>query len=82
MPTINWREVFKFLSGAAFAGSLINFYLYFENVSVPFMGYTIGPRFLGARAAVNFVACVVFFYFGYVKAEPLRQRSDERHHPT
>ena len=68
MPTINWREVFKFLSGAAFSGSLINFYLYVENVSVPFMGYTIGPRLLGARAAVSFAACVVFFYLGYVRS--------------
>ena len=64
--TIRWNEVFKFLSGAAFAGSIANGYLYFHNISVPFLGYMIPARLLGVRAAVQLVLCVVFFYFGYL----------------
>jgi len=67
MTRIKWREVFKFLSGAAFAGSLANFYLYLYHIPVPFLGYTISPELLGARAALQFVLFVVFFYFGYLK---------------
>ena len=64
---IKWREVFKFLSGAALAGSFANCYLWLSGISVPFLGYTITPRLLGARAAAQFVLFVVFFYFGYMK---------------
>ena len=64
---INWREVFKFLSGAAFVGSLTNLYLYLNNVSVPFLGYTITPELLGWRSLVGFVLFLLFFYFGYLK---------------
>jgi hypothetical protein len=64
---IKWREVLKFLSGAAFAGSIANFYLYLHNIAVPFLGYTISPQLLGVRAAVQFIAFLVFFYFGYLR---------------
>jgi hypothetical protein len=64
---IRWREVFKFLSGAAFAGSLANVYLWLTGVSVPFLGYTITPMLLGVRAVFSAVLCVVCFYFGWVR---------------
>ena len=67
MTKIKWREVFKFLSGAALAGSLANFYLWLSGVSVPFLGYTITPWLLGARAVVQFVLFVVFLYFGWLR---------------
>jgi hypothetical protein len=67
MTRIKWREVFKFLSGVALAGSLANFYLYLYHIPVPFLGYTISPELHGARAAFQFVLFVVFFYFGYLK---------------
>ena len=67
MSKIKWREVFKFLSGAALAGSLANFYLWLSGISVPFLGYTITPRLLGARAVVQFVLFVVFLYFGWAR---------------
>ena len=54
MTRIKWREVFKFLSGATLAGSFANFYLWLSGVSVPFLGYTITPRLLALRAAVQF----------------------------
>ena len=64
---INWKEVFKFLSGAAFVASAANLYLYLNNISVPFLGYTITPELLGLRSLVGFVLFFVFFYYGYLK---------------
>jgi hypothetical protein len=60
---IQWREVFKFLSGAAFAGSLAHSYLWLTGISVPFFGYTIAPNLVGS--ILQFVLCVVFVYFGW-----------------
>ena len=67
MNKIQWREVFKFLSGAAFAGSATNFYLWLTGVSVPFVGYTMSPTLLGVRAVVSFASSVLFFYFGWLR---------------
>jgi hypothetical protein len=64
---IAWREVFKFLAGAALAGSLANFYLWLAGVAVPFFGYTITPQLLGVRAVLQFILFVVFFYFGWLQ---------------
>ncbi len=64
---INWKEVFKFLSGATFVGSIVNLYLYWSNMSVPFFGYTISPGLLGIRAIIQFILFLVFFYFGYLR---------------
>lgn len=64
---IKWKEVFKFLSGAAFVGAGANFYLYLSNISLPFMGFTFSPELLGIRALVGFILFLVFFYFGYLK---------------
>ena len=58
---------FKFLSGAALAGSFANVYLWFSDVSVPFLGCTITPHLLGARAAVQFGLFVVFLHFGWLR---------------
>ena len=64
---INWREVSKFLSGAAFAGSIANFYLWLTGIPVPFLGYTISPSLLGARAVLQFLLFIVFFYLGWLR---------------
>jgi hypothetical protein len=56
MTKIKWREVFKFLSGAALAGSFVNVYLWLSGVSVPFLGYTITPRLLGVREKITQLA--------------------------
>jgi hypothetical protein len=69
MTKIKWREVFKFLSGAALAASLANFYLWLGDISVLFLGFTITPRLLGLRAAVQFALFVVFLYFGWLRAK-------------
>jgi hypothetical protein len=72
MTKIKWREVLKFLSGAALAGSLANAYLWLSGVSVPFLGYTITPRLLGARAVVQFALFVMFLYLGWLRKQPAR----------
>ena len=64
---INWKEVFKFLSGAAFVGSITNLYLYLNNISVPFFTYTITPELFGLRFVVGFILFLLFFYHGYLK---------------
>ena len=72
MTKIKWRDVFKFLSGAALAASFTNL-LWFLGMSVPFFGYTITPGLLGLRAAVQFVLFVVFLYFGWMRVSSLHR---------
>jgi hypothetical protein len=64
---IKWKEVFKFLSGAAFVGALANLYLALNHISVPVLGYTLTPELLGWRSLVSFVLFLLFFYCGYVR---------------
>jgi hypothetical protein len=73
MIRINWREVFKFFSGAAFVGTITNGVLFLQDISMSFWGFTISPRLFGVRAVTSFVLFGVFFYFGY-----LRQRTRSR----
>ena len=72
MIRINWREVCKFLSGAALVGAIFNFYLFAHDISLPFFRHTISPGLLGARSAVSFLAFVLFFYFGYLRRQDTR----------
>jgi hypothetical protein len=67
MSRINWREVFKFFSGAAFVGTIANGVLFQQDISMSFWGFTISPRLFGARAVISFVLFGVFFYFGYLR---------------
>jgi hypothetical protein len=59
---INWREVFKFLSGATFLGTIANLYLAVNDVFVPVFGYTMTPELLGWRSLVSFILFLLFFY--------------------
>jgi hypothetical protein len=45
MRRIQWREVFKFLSGATTVGGFVNFYLAWHEIALPFFGYTLSPTF-------------------------------------
>jgi|HubBroStandDraft_6_1064221.scaffolds.fasta_scaffold1555027_1 hypothetical protein len=67
MTKIRWREVFKFLSGAALAASLLNFSRWRSGNLVLILGDTITPQVFGVRAVVLFVLFVVFFYFGWLR---------------
>ena len=67
---VNWRDVFKFLSGAFFVSAGTNWYFYQLHVAVPFpfLGFsTLPPALLGARALVHgalFFACL---YLGFIR---------------
>jgi hypothetical protein len=67
MSRINWRDVFKFFSGATFVGTIANGVLFQQDISMSFWGFTISPRLFGVRAVLSFVLFCVFFYFGYLK---------------
>jgi hypothetical protein len=61
------REVFKFLAGAAFAGSIANFYLWSVDASLPFLSYTLTSGLFGIRGVVSLVFCILFFYLGWLR---------------
>jgi hypothetical protein len=71
MGRINWREVFKFFSGAAFINTICNGYLWLYDISGPFplLGLTISPRLWGVRAVISFLVFGVLFYFGYLRRQ-------------
>ncbi len=67
---INWRDVFKFLSGAFFVSAGANWYFYWLHIAVPipFFGFTtISPELLGARALLHFALFLVSFYVGFIR---------------
>lgn len=55
---INWKEVFKFLSGAFFVSTGVLFYLNIARVSVPLLGTSFiqTPKISGARSIVHFIS--------------------------
>ena len=71
---IQWQELFKFLCGAAFAGSLANLYLWMNGISVPLGRFTITPAIFGVRGVIGLAAFVLFLYLGWLReaARPTR----------
>lgn len=72
---INWRDVFKFLSGAFFVSAGTNWYFYQLNVAVPLpfdvLGFTaISPAFLGLRALVHSALFFASLYLGFIRKSP------------
>jgi len=66
---INWKDVFKFLSGAFFVTAGASWYLswYHISVPIPFFGLTMTPEFLRIRGFIHFVLFLISFYFGFIK---------------
>ena len=69
---INWREVFKFLSGAFFVSAGTNWYFYQLNLAVPLpfslFGFTaLSPEILGVRALVHSALFFACLYFGFMR---------------
>ena len=66
---INWKDVFKFLSGAFFVTAGASWYLswYHISVRVPFLGLTMTPEFLEIRGFIHFALFLITFYFGSIK---------------
>lgn len=69
---INWREVFKFLSGAFFVSAGTNWYFYQLNVAVPLpfplFGFAaITPEFLGIRTLIHSALFFACLYLGFIR---------------
>jgi hypothetical protein len=67
---INWKDIFKFLSGAFFVTSGASWYFFWFHVAVPFpfFGFaTMSPEFLGIRGFIHFALFLISFYFGFIK---------------
>ncbi len=70
-----WKEIFKFLSGVALAGSLADLQLYLNHISIPFVANISIPYFgsiftwqeFGLRGLADFILFIVFFYYGFIK---------------
>lgn len=69
---INWRDVFKFLSGAFFVSTGTNWYFYQLNLAVPLpfdiFGFTtLSPGILGVRALVHSALFFACLYLGFIR---------------
>jgi uncharacterized protein (DUF486 family) len=73
LPTLYFawrsREFRKFLAGAFFVSSGIQFYLYLAKVSVPLLGtdLIVTPEVNGLRSIVHFILFALCVYFGFIK---------------
>jgi hypothetical protein len=73
LPTLYFairsREFRKFLAGAFFVSSGMQFYFYLANVSVPLVGTSIvqTPELSGVRSILHFIFFLVTFYFGFIR---------------
>jgi uncharacterized protein (DUF486 family) len=66
---IRSREFRKFLAGAFFVSSGIQFYLYLAGVSVPLLGTSLvqTPQLSGVRSILHFIFFVIACHFGFVR---------------
>jgi hypothetical protein len=62
-------EFRKFLAGAFFVASGLNFYLYITGVSVPILGTSIvqTPEISGLRSIPAFIFFLLCLYFGFIR---------------
>ncbi len=67
MKNINWKEIFKFLSGAFFVTAGASWYFAWYEVDLPFMGTTMSHEFLAVRGVLHFVFFLLTFYFGFIR---------------
>ena len=62
-----WKEACKFLSGAFFVTAGASWYFSWNHITVPFLGSSMSPEFLGIRGFIHFVLFLITFYFGFIK---------------
>ena len=73
LPTLYFairsREFRKFLAGAFFVSSGMQFYFYLANVSVPLVDTSIvqTPELSNVRSILHFIFFLVTFYFGFIR---------------
>ncbi len=81
LPTIyvavRYREYRKFLAGAFFVSSGMQFYFYLAKIPIPLMETNAvqSPQLSGTRGTIHFVLFLICLYFGWFsrKREPARQ---------
>ena len=78
---VRYREYRKFLAGAFFVSSGMQFYFYFANIPIPLMWTTAvqSPQLSAVRGTLHFALFLVCLYFGWFfrqrpLAEPRLQR--------
>jgi hypothetical protein len=65
----------KFLAGAFFMSSVLLFYHYLANVSVPLLGTdaVLSPEINAVRSAIQFILFLLCGYFGFVRRPAARR---------
>ncbi|HEY3040998.1 MAG TPA: hypothetical protein VGJ66_19820 [Pyrinomonadaceae bacterium] len=63
------RDFRKFLAGAFFVSSGMQFYFYIANVSMPLVGTSVvqTPKVSGIRAIIHFILFLTCVYFGFIR---------------
>jgi hypothetical protein len=61
------REFRKFLAGAFFVSSGMQFYFYLANIPIPLVGTSLvqTPQLSGVRSLIHFILFLLSFYFGF-----------------
>ncbi len=64
---VRYREYRKFLAGAFFVSSGMQFYFYLANLPIPLMGTDAiqSPRLSAVRGTIHFALFLVCLYFGW-----------------
>jgi hypothetical protein len=77
LPTLyvamRYREYRKFLAGAFFVSSGMQFYFYLEKIPIPLMWTSAvrSPELSAVRGSIHFALFLVCLYFGwFVRARP------------
>jgi len=68
--SINWKDVFKFLSGAFFVTAGASWYFSWIGMTVPFsfFGFSgMTPEFLFYRGFLHLALFLFSFYFGFIR---------------
>jgi uncharacterized protein (DUF486 family) len=64
---VRYREYRKFLAGAFFVSSGMQFYFYLVGIPIPLIGTSAvqSPELSAVRAAIHFLLFVICLYFGF-----------------
>jgi len=65
---VRYREYRKFLAGAFFVSSGMQFYFYMAKIPIPLMGTNAvqSPELSGVRGAIHFLLFLLCLYFGFL----------------
>jgi hypothetical protein len=63
------KDVCKFLTGAFFVSTIVFYYLFLTQTSVPIIGtnFVEHPTLSGARAVANLFFFMISLYFGFLR---------------